>query len=265
MLPPSVSILLRVAYDGTDFHGWARQRPRADGSPVRTVQAVLEDAVARLCGREVTVRGASRTDAGVHAVGQVAAFERCTPIPCANLVRALGDALPRDLAVTDAWEETGPGGVAIEPRFANLGKHYAYRVRTTIRRDPFAARYSWQISAALDVDAMSAAGQRIVGTHDFAAFRAAGCQAKTTVRTITAVRVRPQADGATIDVEGLAFLHNMVRIIAGTLVEVGSGRRDPASIDGLLQQPDRRDAGVTAPAEGLTLVEVHWPARGLPP
>lgn len=264
MLATSVSILLRVAYDGTDFHGWARQAARPDGAPVRTAQAELEHALGRLSGRAVEVRGASRTDAGVHALGQVAAFERCTPIPCANLVRALGDALPRDLAVTDAWEESGPEGAAIEPRFANLGKRYAYRVRTASLRDPFAARQMWQLGSPLDAAAMHAAGQRLVGTHDFAAFRAAGCQARSTTRTITAVRVRAEPDGVAIDVEGLAFLHNMVRIIAGTLVEVGLGRRDPATIDAVLERPERRGAGPTAPPEGLTLVEVRWPGRELP-
>jgi len=265
-----VSILLRLAYDGTEFHGWARQPPRRDGSDVRTVQGELERALGVLCRRPVTTRGASRTDAGVHARGQLAAFERITPIPCPNLAVALGRMLPRDMSVRAAWEEQGEGGAPVDPRHRNEGKHYRYRLFLGAVRDPMLARWVWQLPSPVDVARIRDAAGHLVGTHDFSAFRSSMCQASTTVRTIHAVDVvertarpepsaEPGAPVVDIHVRGTAFLHNMVRIIVGTLVEIGQGRGDGARIDGLLARGDRTRAGRTAPASGLTLVEVLWP------
>jgi tRNA pseudouridine38-40 synthase len=252
----SVSVLLRIAYDGTDFHGWARQSADQRGVVPRTVQGELERVLSELCGQPMLVRGASRTDAGVHAVGQLAAFERVTPIPCENLVRALGKALPRDIVVTSAWEEDGEADV----RRGNAGKHYRYRIREAALRDPMTIRFEWHLGRALEHSVMRDAAARLVGTHDFASFRAAACQAKTTVRTIQAVELHHTADGLLdVHVHGLAFLHMMVRIIVGTLVEVGLGRMAPSAIDDLLATPDRGAAGRTAPASGLTLELVRWP------
>lgn len=251
-------VLVRLAYDGTDFHGWARQPPRADGRPVRTVQGEVERALSAMCGAPVTVRGASRTDAGVHARGQLCAFERIVPIPCANLVRALGRSLPRDIAAIDAWDE--PDGV--DPRHGNAGKHYAYRIRVAKIGDPMAARYEWRIDRPLDVAAMRAAAPALLGTHDFAAFRSSMCQAPTTVRTITDVDIVETPDERLeIHVRGTAFLHNMVRIIVGTLVDLAHGRGDAGWIPALLADGDRTRAGRTAPPEGLVLCEVLWPNR----
>jgi tRNA pseudouridine38-40 synthase len=252
-----VTVLVRLAYDGTDFHGWAKQPARADGTPVRTVQGEVERALSTICGGPVGVRGASRTDAGVHAEGQLCAFERIVPIPCANLVRALGRSLPRDLAATDAWDADD----GADPRHGNLGKHYAYRIRTAQVGDPKTARYEWRIDRALDVAAMREAAPALLGTHDFAAFRSSMCQASTTVRTITAVDLVEHGDRLDIHVRGTAFLHNMVRIIVGTLVDLGHGRGDAGWIPSLLADGDRTRAGRTAPPEGLTLVEVSWPDR----
>ncbi|HWB74493.1 MAG TPA: tRNA pseudouridine(38-40) synthase TruA [Nannocystaceae bacterium] len=255
-----MSVILRIAYDGTDFHGWARQSVDQRGVVPRTVQGELERVLGELCGRPMQVRGASRTDAGVHANGQLAAFERTTPIPCENLVRALGKALPRDLVVTDAWEEQGERDV----RRDNAGKHYRYRIRTSALRDPTTIRYEWHLGRALALAPMRDAAARLIGTHDFASFRAAACQAKTTVRTIQAVEIVQVGDELLdVHVHGLAFLHMMVRIIVGTLVEIGIGRMAPATIDELLATPDRGAAGRTAPPSGLTLELVRWP--GLDP
>lgn len=254
------STLLRVAYDGTDFHGWARQPAHPAGPAMRTVQGTLEDALSRLCRTEVRVRGASRTDAGVHARGQVAAFECPVPIPCANLVRALGDLLPPDVAVSDAWTEAP---APIEPRHHNDGKHYCYRIRTAPGRDPMTARYQWLLGQSLALEAMRGAASVLVGTHDFAAFRSSACQATSTERTIFEVALREHDGLVALHVRGTAFLHNMVRIIAGTLVEVGLGRSDAARVERALGSGDRRHAGRTAPAAGLELVEVLWPGRGL--
>jgi tRNA pseudouridine38-40 synthase len=284
-----VSTLLRVAYDGAGFHGFARQ-PTGPLGPVRTVQGELERALAVLYKQPVATRGASRTDAGVHARGQLVAFEAPLPIPTRGLARGLNGRLPPDVAVVAAWEETGPDGGPVDVRRSNAGKHYRYRIRCTEARDPLAVRCQWQLRRRLDPAAMQRAARAFVGTHDFAGFRGSGCQAKTTERTIDDVAVRwgadPQGpagdpgrldplghDGGTpghgpdvveIDVHGRAFLFNMVRIMVGTLVEVGLGRRAEASIAELLARPDRTRAGTTAPACGLVLMEVRWPGGGSP-
>lgn len=273
-----MSVLLRIAYDGADFHGFARQPPRADGRPVRTVQGTLEAALGDLYRAPILIRGASRTDAGVHAEGQLVALDPPHSIPPRGVVLGLRSRLPADIAVQSAWEEVGEGGAPIEPRHENLGKHYRYRIRCAAARDPARARYEWQLGRDLDLAAMADAGARLCGEHDFAGFRAAACQATTTIRRLSAVTVAgvPAAPsgtgdpevlpvsalaGVVVDVRGEAFLHNMVRIIVGTLVEVGLGRRPPTAIDRALESGDRRLAGPTAPAAGLTLVEVRWDHR----
>lgn len=273
-----MSLLLRVAYDGTDFHGFARQPPRPDGTPVRTVAGTLGEALADLYETEVAIRGASRTDAGVHALGQLVAFDPPRAIPPSGVAKALADRLPRDLTVTAAWEEASP-----DVRGGNLGKHYRYRIRCSRAADPMTARYEWHWGRQLDEAAMQQGAAHLRGTHDFGSFRAAGCQASTTVRTIERIEVTwrpspagvagdpapgarggaalPDAASVQIDVWGTAFLYNMVRIVVGSLVEVGRGRHPPPWIGQLLASPDRSAAGPTAPASGLTLMEVRWPTR----
>ena len=281
-----MSVLLRLAYDGTEFHGYAVQRPRPDGTPVRTVQGELERALANLYKQNVDSRAASRTDAGVHAQGQLAAFEPPMHIPMPGLLRGLNSQLPSDVVAISAWE--GPQDVDL--RKQNNGKYYRYRVRCTEVADPLRARYEWHLGRRLDPHSMKDAAAHFVGEHDFAGFRAAGCQASTTRRTIDSVEVTfgasalgPMSDPGRLDpvvrsggrepgpasawgpdwleihVWGQAFLMNMVRIMVGTLVDVGLGRRPPVEIKGLLAKPDRQRAGMTAPARGLTLVEVAWP------
>jgi tRNA pseudouridine38-40 synthase len=264
---------LRVAYDGTDFHGWARQPSGADGREVRTVQGELERALATLHKQPVSVRGASRTDAGVHALGQLAAFEPPLHIPMAGLVRGLDAVLPPDARVLAAWEQPGE----IDVRRGNLGKQYRYRLRCSEVADPLHRRHAWHVARGLDLAAMRDAATRLVGTHDFGSFRSSACQAATTTRTIVAIElegradpVGPSGDPGRLDVagpadvvdvhvRGTAFLHNMVRILAGTLVDVGLGKRSPDEMNALLAHPDRRRAGPTAPAHGLVLMEVLWP------
>lgn len=284
-----MSTLLRVAYDGAGFHGFARQASGPTG-PTRTVQGELEAALAVLHKQPVVTRGASRTDAGVHARGQLVAFEAPLPIPARGLARGLNGRLPPDVAVLAAWEQLGEGGGPVDVRRGNAGKHYRYRIRCTEARDPLAVRLCWQLRRRLDPAAMQRAARAFVGTHDFGSFRGSDCQAKTTLRIIDDVTVRWGADpqgpagdpgrldppdhhGGTpgrgpdvveIDVHGRAFLFNMVRIMVGTLVEVGLGRRAEGSIIELLEHPDRRRAGITAPAFGLTLMEVCWPGAPAP-
>jgi tRNA pseudouridine38-40 synthase len=273
-----MTTLLRLGYDGTEFHGFARQLDAGDAArSVRTVQGELEAALAKLYKQEIRTRGASRTDAGVHARGQVVGFDPPFVIPPRGLLLGLAAGLPRDLIASAAWvvEET------LDPRFVNEGKHYRYRIRLTSLREPLSARFEWHLPRRVDVEAMRAAAARLVGEHDFAGFRATDCQAKSTVRRVRSIELHTQTvaeldplvgdpgrvDPAEaiavieIDVRGDAFLKNMVRIITGTLVAVGRGQFGPERIDEVLRSGDRTRAGSTAPAQGLTLMEVFWPAR----
>jgi tRNA pseudouridine38-40 synthase len=260
-----VSLLLRVAYDGSKYHGFARQIGQ------ETIQGELERALSHLYRSPIEVRGASRTDAGVHAQGQLVAIEAPLSIPPEGVVSALRGLLPRDISVWSAWQEDTPEDGPLHPRFCNGGKHYRYQIRTTPNRDPFGDRFVWHCDREMDAEAMQAGANYFVGEHDFAAFRAVDCQAKTTVRRLQRVDVvrcpapiRYPADGSempmvTIDVHGEAFLKNMVRVMVGSLFEVGRGKRPPSWIAELLHAKQRARAGATAPASGLTLIEVKWP------
>jgi tRNA pseudouridine38-40 synthase len=269
-----MAMLLRLAYDGTDFHGFARQ------PTVRTVQGELEAALAHLYKQPVLTRGASRTDAGVHAHGQIVAFDPPLTIPPRGLLLGLAAALPDDLIASAAWTVDDPDGEPLNPRFHNLGKHYRYRIRPTVLREPMSARFEWHIPRPLDIERMREAAPRLIGEHDFAGFRAVDCQAQSTVRRVRSIdlQVRSLAEldplaadtgridephapaSIEIDVRGDAFLKNMVRIMVGTLVGIGRGRFGSERIDEVLREGDRARAGQTAPAHGLTLVEVLWPA-----
>jgi len=276
---------LRLGYDGTRFHGYARQPESGAGRPVRTVQGELERALAALFKEPVATRAASRTDAGVHAEGQLVAFDPPFGIPVRGLLLGLAGELPPDMVAVAAWSEDGEGGAPVDPRQGNAGKHYRYRIRCTKTRDPLKRHMEWHLGRRLEMDAMREASEMFVGTHDFASFRASDCQSRTSERTITEMKlcalvapVGPAAESGRLDavepdagrpgpdvveahVRGTAFLKNMVRIMVGTLVEVGLSRRAPESVRELLRTPDRRRAGMTAPPEGLTLVEVLWPRQ----
>ncbi len=246
-----------VEYDGTGLGGWQRQ------DNASTVQGHLEAALARLLDHPVAVVGASRTDAGVHALGQVASFRTARPIPPHGVRRGLNSLLPPAIAVTDAREV----GDDFHPRFSARGKHYRYLVLARPDRSPLLAHRAWHRPQRLDVDAMAAAATAFVGERDFAALRAAGCTARTTTRRIDEVALRrPEPGVLAVEVRGNAFLRNMVRILVGTLVDVGEGRLRAAQVPEILAGRDRTRAGQTAPAHGLYLVEVVYePAIGLPP
>ncbi len=258
-----MSVLLRVAYDGTEFHGYAAQPGQ------RTVQGVLQEQLRELfAGATIEVRAASRTDAGVHAHGQLVAFEKTLPIPPGGILKGLNGHLPADVAVLSAWEESRPDGVVVEPRFENAGKHYRYHLVQDCVPDPLRDRTVWRVEHDLDVALMRDAAQEFIGTHDYVAFRASDCQATNTKRTMTRVDVR-EGELATlhgetvrtyvVDVEGQAFMKRMVRVMVGTLVEIGRGHLEPSAIARALRSGARTDAGSTAPARGLCLVEVKWP------
>ena len=247
-------IRLVVEYDGTGLHGWQRQLNGA------TVQQHLEEALAQIVQHEVSVTGASRTDAGVHARGQVVAFATERQIPLHGFRRGLNSLLPEQIAVREATEvdET------FHPRHSATGKHYRYTLLVRPDRSPLWRDRAWHLSDALDLDAMRAGASHLIGEHDFAAFRAAGCTAKTTVRRIESIVISRDADLVRIDLHGNAFLRQMVRIIVGTLVEVGGGKRPPTQVAEIMASLDRTQAGITAPAHGLELVEVRYDGTRVP-
>jgi tRNA pseudouridine38-40 synthase len=247
-------IRLVVEYDGTDLCGWQRQ----DNGP--TVQGHLEAALAKLLTHDATVTGASRTDAGVHATGQVASFWTERPIPLLGVRRGLNSLLPDAIAVTDAAEAPED----FHPRFSATGKHYRYLVLTRADRSPRLRDRAWHHPAPLDRAAMRAAAAALIGEHDFAAFRAAGCTAIHTVRRIDQIDLGDHPGDSqvlAIDVRGNAFLRNMVRIVVGTLIEVGTGKRPIGQVAEILAARDRTRAGITAPAGGLELVSVRYDGR----
>jgi tRNA pseudouridine38-40 synthase len=254
-------IRLVVEYDGTGLCGWQRQ---ANGP---TVQGHLEDALGKLLAHEVTVVGASRTDAGVHASGQVASFRTERAIPLHGVRRGLNSLLPRAIAIADAAEAPDD----FHPRFSATGKHYRYLVLTRADRSPRWRDRAWHRPGSLDRAAMRDAAAALIGEHDFAAFRAAGCTAIRTIRRVDQIEIsdvpreRSTEQLVAIDVRGNAFLRNMVRIVVGTLVEVGRGMRPPGQVAEILASKDRTQAGITAPAHGLELVAVRYDGRKMSP
>ena len=249
------TLKLTLQYDGTDYVGWQRQ---AEGV---SIQGLLEDALRPIEGAPVTVHGAGRTDAGVHALGQVASVTLTATLDPATLARALNAVLPPDVRVRNAEQAAAD----FHARFSAKGKRYRYRILSTGAGSPFEARYSWHIPQPLNFDDMAAAGALLEGHHDFAAFAAAGTAVKTTQRTITKVTLNLgfapwKAQGAllTIDLEGEGFLRHMVRNITGTLVNIGHGRWPPTAIREILDSRDRARAGPTAPPQGLFLVRVSY-------
>jgi len=239
---------LIVEYDGTDFVGWQRQ-PNG-----RSVQEVLEDALEELLGGPVTAAAAGRTDAGVHALGQVVAFDAPRALPAKAYVRGLSSLLPADVAVVAAEEV--PDG--FDPRRWATGKRYRYLVSRRSGRSPLLRRTHWEIFTPLGVEAMRAAAEPLLGTHDFSSFRAADCEAPHPRRTLRELGLLEEGEVLRIEVEGTAFLKHMVRNIVGSLVEVGRGKRPPGWVGEVLAAKDRTLAGPTAPAHGLTLVSVSY-------
>ena len=244
----SRNLRILIEYDGTDFAGWQRQPGQ------RTVQAQLEGAIQQMTGEAVLVRGAGRTDAGVHASGQVANFTLEAGIPALGLLRGLNSLLPPDIALLDV-AEAAPD---FDARFSARGKIYRYQVWNHLVRSPLHARRTWHCRSPLDLEAMRAAARSLCGEHDFRAFRASDCERRTTVRIVRRLDVERQDHLLSFDIEATAFLKNMVRILVGTLVDLGRGRIPPEVVPQMLQTGDRTIGGVTAPPQGLTLVQVFY-------
>jgi len=250
------NVLLTLAYDGTNFCGWQRQ------PNVRTVQGELEQALSQVCGEEIELNGTSRTDAGVHALGQCASFTGNFGIPTERIPLAANNLL-EDIRVLDAKEM--PEG--FHARFDAKGKTYLYRIATAPLPPLFLRNNFYWLDSLPDTKPMGEAASLLVGTHNFAAFQAAGgTPRETTVRTLRDVKISPshfsdmfgEYAGIDIEVNGDGFLYNMVRIIAGTLAEVGLGLRTAADVQTALASHERKDAGRTAPPQGLYLKQVHF-------
>jgi tRNA pseudouridine38-40 synthase len=269
-----LGVRITLAYDGTRFAGFQRQRPPPGQSEVCTVQGVLEAAIARITDTPVVVRGASRTDSGVHAEGQVVAFDSERELPPRRWLLAINRYLPDDVAV-QAVEECAPG---YAPRFDAVDKTYRYLYHLGLARDPLLMHRAWQLarsgpppddgaatpharSGPLDLAAMRAAAAQLLGTHDFRAFRAADDERHNTVRTLHRVELlenfHDRKNLLALEVRGSAFMKNMVRIIAGTLIAVGRERLTAADVPALLGEHAVRTRPMeTAPAHGLTLLRV---------
>lgn len=240
-----------VEYDGTRYCGWQIQ-PSGE-----TIQSVLESALQRLEGAPVRVGASGRTDAGVHASGQVASFVLHRPITAEALLAALNALTPPDLSVRCVEVVADD----FDPRRAASSRAYVYRIWNARIPSPFWRHYAWHVRFGLDLEAMQAASARLVGEHDFSAFRAAGCDAEHPVRRVLVSRLEKEGSLLHYHIEATAFLRHMVRNIVGTLVEVGSGKRSAAEIPALLTSRKRALAGPTAPAHGLCLTTVRYEAR----
>ena len=243
---------MTVAYDGSDFHGWQKQT--APGGELRTVCGVLEATLIRVLRQPIRLWGASRTDAGVHARGQVAAFDATPRIPLERMGRAINSRLPEDIDVLEVAEAEAD----FDPIQHAVCKQYRYRIFNTARRPLELRRYVWHCWDELDTAAMADAAGRLVGTHDFAGFAQAHHGRSSTVRTIFDCHVETALPEVHIVVVGDGFLYNMVRIIAGTLAEVGRGRLGPEAVDAALSSGDRRQAGPTLPPQGLWLEWIRY-------
>ena len=243
-------VKLTLEYEGTRYVGWQVQ----PNGP--SIQAEVERALAALHGSPRRVTAAGRTDAGVHALGQVASFPEPSPLPLAAYVKGMNALLAADVAVRAASVE--PDG--FDARRSARGKRYRYRIVNGPTRAPLSRLHSWQVFRPLDVAAMRAAAVPLVGRHDFAAFQAADCESAHAVREVRRLELLADRDELAVVIEATAFVKHMVRNIVGTLVEVGLGRRRAASIPALLDGRDRTRAGRTAPPQGLCLEEVFYDA-----
>lgn len=243
-----MKIKLLIEYDGTAYAGWQRQENAL------AVQQVIEDALTNLTGSKVVIAGASRTDAGVHALGQTAHFETQSRIPPDKYSYALNTMLPQDIRIRSSCEADRE----FHARFSSVGKVYRYQIKSAPHAGALTRNTHAHVIYPLDDSLMRSELRALAGRHDFAAFAASGSVVKDTVREIYGAGLTRCGDEITFYVAGNGFLYNMVRIIAGTLISVGSGKLSPGAIARAIESHDRLDLGITAPAHGLTLMEVCY-------
>jgi tRNA pseudouridine38-40 synthase len=240
---------ITVEYDGSSYCGWQRQKTDP------TIQASLENALLQITGKTVVVSGSGRTDAGVHALGQVASFRADTRLDAPTLQRAMNSLLPPDIAIRSCKLVSD----AFHARFSAKSKVYRYRIANRAVRTPIGRQYTWHVKAILDTGAMAHAVTWLIGTHDFGAFEGAGSPRRTRIRTVSRADLsKSQNQEVTFEIEADGFLRFMVRNIVGTLVAVGRKKITPAQFKQILDSKDRRNAGPTAPPHGLVLVAVRY-------
>lgn len=248
------NVLMTIEYDGTGFSGWQIQ-PES-----RTVQGELQKALKKICGQEIKADGTSRTDAGVHALGQRASFKGDFGIPVERIAGVMNNLLPGDIKIKEAKEMP----LNFHARFDAKGKKYIYRIMNCAEKNVFKRNFYYYYDKPLDVKRMREAASYLVGTHDFAAFMAMGSTPqKTTVRTIYSYEVTEKAGGGDerefeLAVKGDGFLYNMVRIMTGTIIDAGRGAIEPEEVREIIRSGDRSRAGRTAPAQGLYLAEIYY-------
>lgn len=241
-------ILLRVAYDGTAYCGWQSQ------SNGLSIEAILNRELSELLGEPITIIGASRTDSGVHALGNIAVFDTETRIPPEKISFALNQKLPADITIQESCEVDA----SFHPRHTFCRKTYEYKILNRTFDIPTLRLYSHFVYHPLDLQAMRQAASYLVGEHDFKSFASTGGQAKSSIRTIYSIDIEKDRDMITIRINGTGFLYNMVRIISGTLIQAGHHIWPPEHMLEILMARDRAAAGPTAPARGLTLVEIEY-------
>lgn len=248
------NIKLTIAYDGARYHGWQSQK-HTDG----TIQQKMEDLLSRFLGEDISVNGSGRTDAGVHALAQIANFKTQSQISIPELQEAFYQYLPQDIMVTDIEEVD----LRFHARLSAVAKRYRYRIYNSPQLDVFSRQYVWHISQKLDIAAMKQGAEFLCGTHDFISFCSNKRMKKSSVRTVSAIEFIveeiPLGQKISIDYIGDGFLYNMVRIMTGTLVEIGLGKRNPEEIMTILESKNRQMAGMTAPPMGLMLMNVDYP------
>ncbi len=248
-MDPTRNIRLLLEYDGTRYHGWQRQ------AEALTIQQVLEESLQRLTGEKVALIGSGRTDAGVHARGQVANFRTVSPIPLQAFHKGMNSLLPKDIAVLEATEAEP----SFHARKSARAKTYEYRILNRPTRSPLFRHYAWWIDGPLDLAAMAGAAGALPGEHDFTAFRASGSDNLNPVRRVLAAAWRGDSGGwLSFTVTATGFLRGMVRSLVGTMVAVGRGKAPPMILAELLTSGARHLAGPTAPPQGLYLVEVFY-------
>lgn len=243
------NIKIEIEYDGTNYCGWQVQQNGI------TIQGEIIKALEKLTGKDITVHGSGRTDAGVHARGQVANFILENNIPVKRLPLALNSNLPKDISIINAKEVPAD----FHARYSATGKRYIYHIYESNYRSALLRNYSYHVHYRLDHDKMKEAARVFVGSHDFKGFMASGSSVENTVRTINKLDIRKENKSLYICIEGDGFLYNMVRIIVGTLVEIGIGKMETGQIKKALESGERTDAGHTAPAQGLFLDKVFYP------
>lgn len=241
-------VMLTVAYDGTNYHGWQLQ------PNVITVESILNDKLSELFHEEIKIIGASRTDTGVHALGNIAVFDTEARMPAEKVAYALNQRLPEDIRIQKSEEVS----LNFHPRHQNSRKTYEYKILNREFPQPIYRLYAHFTYVPLDVERMQKAAEFLIGEHDFKSFCSVNTVAETTVRTIYEIQIEKENEMITIRVTGSGFLYNMVRIIAGTLMEVGRGNIKPEDMTTILDALDRTKAGPTAPACGLTLVKYQY-------